>query len=162
MVATTARFSPRTLAILADLLLSCRQSVVWSAEALWSEVADAMSQRDLSDHFDHDDPSADPNATTALMLVEWASRRLWEVEEAPARVADGTYRYCVDCGVGIPLERLRVLPATARCVGCSRGRITRPAPSARTARDPPAHRANHWLDPGHRYGGTSDEGVWRF
>ncbi len=54
------------------------------------------------------------------MLVDRAERRLWEVEEALARVADGTYGYCIDCGTGIPLQRLRALPATETCVGCSR------------------------------------------
>lgn len=118
--ARTARFAPRTLAILVDFLLARRESVARSAEALRSEVADAMSQRDLSDLFDQEDPSADSDATTALMLVEWVSRRLLEVEEVLARVADGTYGYCVDCGTGIPLERLKALSATARCVECSR------------------------------------------
>ncbi len=112
MVATTARtacFAPRNPARLADLLLSRRELVTRSAGALRGEVADAMSQRDLSDLFDHEDPSADPT-----------NPRLWEVEEALARVADGTHGYCADCGIGIPLARLRVLPATARCVGCRR------------------------------------------
>ncbi len=89
-------------------------------EGLRSEVADAFSQRDLSDVFDQGGPSVDSDTTTALTLVARAERRLWEVDEALARVADGTYGYCIDCGTGIPLERLRALPATERCVGCSR------------------------------------------
>ena len=122
MVATTsrnARFAPRTLASLTDLLLTRRASVAACAEALRIEVEDALSERDLSDLLDHDDPSADSDATTALMLAEWVDRRVWEVDEALARIADGTYGYCIDCGGGIPLERLRALPATNRCVGCS-------------------------------------------
>ena len=114
-----ARFAPRTLASLADLLLARRASVAGCAEALRIEVADALSQRDLSDLFDQEDPSADSDATTALTLVEWVERRLWEVDEALARVTDGTYGYCIDCGGGIPFERLRALPATSRCVRCS-------------------------------------------
>ena len=125
MVATTtrttltARFAPRTLASLADILLARRASVARCLGALRIEVADALSQRDLSDLFDHEDPSVDSDATTALMLAEWVERRLWEVDEALARVANGTYGYCLDCGGGIPLERLRALPSTSRCVGCS-------------------------------------------
>ncbi len=118
--ATEARFAPRTLTILTDLLLARRASAARCLEALHREVTDAMSQRDLSDLFDQEEPSVDSDATTALMLVDRAERRLWEVEEALARVADGTYGYCIDCGTGIPLERLRALPATEMCVGCSR------------------------------------------
>jgi len=120
VVATEARFAPRTLTILTDLLLARRASVARCLEALHSEVTDALSQRDLSDLFDQEEPSVDSDATTALMLVARAERRLWEVDEALARVTDGSYGYCIDCGGGIPLERLRALPSTARCVGCSR------------------------------------------
>ena len=120
MAATTARFAPRTLAVLVDLLLARRASVARCAEALRIEAADALSRQDLSDLHEHEDPSVDTDASTALMLGEWVERRLWEVEEALTRVADGKYGYCVSCGGGIPLERLRALPATTNCVECSR------------------------------------------
>ena len=120
MVATTARFAPRTLANLADLLQTRRATVARGAEALRIQAADALNQRDHSDLFDQEDPSVDSGVPTALMLVDRAERRLWEVEQALARVVDGTYGYCIGCGIGIPLERLRALPATATCVGCSR------------------------------------------
>jgi DnaK suppressor protein len=43
---------------------------------------------------------------------------LRELEAARTRIADGTYGVCVDCGDGIPVERLRAQPAAARCVDC--------------------------------------------
>jgi len=125
MAATTARFAPRTLAVLVDLLLARRASVARCAEALRIEAADALSRQDLSDLHEHEDPSVDTDASTALMLGEWVERRLWEVEEALTRVADGKYGYCVSCGGGIPLERLRALPATVNCVECSRRSLYR-------------------------------------
>ncbi|MDH3399284.1 MAG: TraR/DksA C4-type zinc finger protein [Acidimicrobiia bacterium] len=120
MATTTAHFSPKTLANLADLLLARRASAAECAEALRNDVTDALSRRDFSDLFDQNHPSVDADATTALMLVDRAERRVWEVEEALARVADGTYGNCLDCGTRIALKRLRALPAAARCVGCSR------------------------------------------
>lgn len=123
MVATTtrhARFAPRTLAILAELLLTRRATVARGAETLRIEAAGALNQQDLSDLFDHEEPSVDSDVPTALMLLNRAERRLWEVDRALARVADGTHGYCIVCSTGIPLERLRALPATARCVRCSR------------------------------------------
>ncbi len=41
------------------------------------------------------------------------------VEAALARIADGEYGYCVDCGDKITEERLDVLPATPKCQKCA-------------------------------------------
>ena len=40
------------------------------------------------------------------------------IEAAKERVALGSYGVCVDCGVEIPLNRLEVQLAAARCVPC--------------------------------------------
>jgi DnaK suppressor protein len=47
-------------------------------------------------------------------------RELVEVDEALARIADGTYGRCVDCGAEIGKERLAALPQAPRCIGCQR------------------------------------------
>ena len=39
-----------------------------------------------------------------------------QVEAALARIEDGTYGTCVDCGQAIPDARLEVRPEAARCV----------------------------------------------
>jgi len=119
MLVPPTRFASRTLAGLADFLLTRQASISRRAEALRSEVVDALNERDRSDLFDHDDPSVDFDAAAALMLVQRAEQRLWEVDQALARVADGTFGCCAVCGSRIPIERLRVLPATAKCVACS-------------------------------------------
>lgn len=119
MVTTIPRFAPTTTAALVDLLLDRRASIERSLDALRREAADAFSRRDLSDMFDQEDPTTDSDGAALLLLVERAEQRLREVEQAQARVDAGTYGYCTVCGGGIPLERLRALPATARCVTCS-------------------------------------------
>lgn len=43
---------------------------------------------------------------------------LREISAAIARIDDGTYGTCVDCGNDIPLARLQVQPAAARCIEC--------------------------------------------
>lgn len=40
------------------------------------------------------------------------------LEAARARLGDGSYGLCVDCGADIPFERLRAQPAATRCLGC--------------------------------------------
>lgn len=129
MVARTARFTSKTLDALVARLLAHRTVVARCVEVLRSEAAEAVRGRDISDLLDDEDPSADTDVVTQLMLVERAEARLWEVDEALGRVADGTYGYCVGCGAGIPLQRLRALPATANCIECSR------TPSHRVARN---------------------------
>jgi RNA polymerase-binding transcription factor DksA len=45
--------------------------------------------------------------------------QLLEVDSALHRFDARCYGTCLDCGDGIPEERLRAAPATARCVACS-------------------------------------------
>jgi RNA polymerase-binding protein DksA len=129
MVATATRFAAKTEDSLVDLLLSRRDTMARCAEALRSEAAEALSQCDLSDLLDHENPAADSDSATTLALVHRAERRLREVETALDRVAAGTYGYCTICGEGIPLQRLRALPATTTCIDCCRSRS--PDPPAR-------------------------------
>jgi RNA polymerase-binding transcription factor DksA len=113
------RFAPKTLDGLVALLLARRASISRRAEALRREVVEAFGELDRSDLFDHDDPIVDFDAAAALMQMQHLERRLWEVDQALSRVADGSFGYCSACGTGIPMERLRALPAAANCVACS-------------------------------------------
>ncbi|MBI5270971.1 MAG: TraR/DksA family transcriptional regulator [Burkholderiales bacterium] len=40
------------------------------------------------------------------------------IAAAQARLDNGSYGLCVDCGVDIPLPRLQAQPAAARCIDC--------------------------------------------
>jgi RNA polymerase-binding transcription factor DksA len=42
------------------------------------------------------------------------------LEAARARLADGSYEVCAECGGDIGVERLRANPAAVRCVHCQR------------------------------------------
>jgi DnaK suppressor protein len=43
---------------------------------------------------------------------------LQQIGAALARMDEGRYGECVDCGLDIPLPRLQVQPAAGRCVNC--------------------------------------------
>lgn len=43
---------------------------------------------------------------------------LRQVESALSRLDEGAYGNCAECGVAIPLARLRVQPAALRCASC--------------------------------------------
>lgn len=47
-------------------------------------------------------------------------RELTAVEDALARMRDGTYGRCIDCGTAIAAERLEAIPHAARCIACQR------------------------------------------
>lgn len=51
------------------------------------------------------------------MLEHTATQRA-EVEAALARLDDGTWGTCTDCGSEIPAARLEFRPEAARCVAC--------------------------------------------
>jgi len=50
--------------------------------------------------------------------VQAALTQRAEVLAALARIDDGSYGSCVDCGNPVPEPRLEARPATARCVPC--------------------------------------------
>jgi RNA polymerase-binding transcription factor DksA len=52
-------------------------------------------------------------------LLRDARHRLVELDQALARVDDGTYGVCVECGRPISPARLDALPAAPRCIECA-------------------------------------------
>ncbi len=119
MSLSTPRFAPRTLNFLVELLLARRASISRCVENSRSEAIEALSHQDLSDLLDHETPSSDTDAAAVLGLVDWAERRLWEIEQALASIGEASYGYCAICGAEIPLKRLRAMPTTQSCVDCA-------------------------------------------
>ena len=120
MVVATPRFTERTVGALVQGLLVRQAALFHCVESLRLEATEAHRGRDLSDLLDHQDPSADLDTQTTLIFAQRAEDHLREVEQALDRVAAGSYGFCLGCGGGIPLERLRALPAAALCIECRR------------------------------------------
>jgi RNA polymerase-binding protein DksA len=55
-----------------------------------------------------------------LALREKERTQLRRVEEALARLDDGTYGRCLACGTPIALERLEAIPWARHCIECAR------------------------------------------
>jgi DnaK suppressor protein len=55
-----------------------------------------------------------------LALRDRSDNQLMLVDEALARLDDGTFGACVRCGNPIAPERLEALPWAARCIDCQR------------------------------------------
>lgn len=66
----------------------------------------------------NDDGLADAAAEMDVALVMRESQELQDIEAALARMDEGSYGSCVDCGGEIGQARLKAYPAALRCLPC--------------------------------------------
>jgi RNA polymerase-binding protein DksA len=52
------------------------------------------------------------------VMIDRQLKELGDIEAARARVAEGTFGGCIDCGGTIEYERLRAYPPAVRCAEC--------------------------------------------
>ncbi len=86
------------------------------------ELAALRADRGAGGADDEHDPEGTPLSEewSRLMGVrEQANRELAELASARARMVDGTYGVCVDCGKRISPARLEARPTAERCVACA-------------------------------------------
>lgn len=93
------------------LLEAFRRDLADQEREGYAELASEV--RDLGD-----DAAADVLLDSRLLNVQRDAAELREVREALARMDNGGYGVCLDCGREIAAERLRVEPASARCLDC--------------------------------------------
>jgi len=65
-----------------------------------------------------DESVADLIADLGATMVDRQIQEMREIEAARARINDGTYGECIDCGSEIPFERLAAYPTALRDVPC--------------------------------------------
>jgi DnaK suppressor protein len=61
---------------------------------------------------------ADIQEDIEFALLQMKSETLSKIGEALARLEDGSYGYCFECGEEIAEQRLRALPFAVRCKNC--------------------------------------------
>ena len=85
------------------------------AEAVWggkqNEVLDAVESSE-----------ADIQEDIEFALIQMKSETLNKVTDALARLKQGEYGYCFECGEEIAEKRLRALPFAVRCKDCEQAR----------------------------------------
>jgi RNA polymerase-binding protein DksA len=69
-----------------------------------------------------DQSVGDALADLSLAIIDRHVQEIRDIELAQARIKDGTYGACSDCGVAIDIERLRAYATAKRCVVCQRQR----------------------------------------
>lgn len=63
-----------------------------------------------------DESVADEEEDRNLAMIGRDVVELRDIDDALARMADGTYGTCIDCGCEIPLARLHAAPTARRCI----------------------------------------------
>ena len=95
-------------------------------KVLRAELAAKLSEQDnpallgLRNRMEETDDWAVADLETALDVAEVSrdAGELREVEGALARMQDGTYGECQECGQPIPYGRLAAQPGAPRCIAC--------------------------------------------
>jgi RNA polymerase-binding transcription factor DksA len=93
-------------------------------EAYRRTFVDIVESAALSPPDDEHDPEgatiAFERAQVAALLSN-AEQHLLHLDAALARIEDGSFGTCDQCGLPIPEERLAARPATTTCVRCASG-----------------------------------------
>ena len=96
-------------------------------EALLDEVRDALEQSENRQYVGlvervpgdtADQATGEALADLNLAIIDRHVREIRDIEAASARMADGRYGSCVDCGADIGYERLLAYPTAKRCIAC--------------------------------------------
>ena len=97
------------------------------AEERLSEFDDAMTEVRIARSDATADDEHDPEGPT--MTQEWSQRtavladvraELADIDRALARVVDGSYGVCTNCGRRITVARLDARPTAELCIDCAR------------------------------------------
>ncbi|WP_375002589.1 TraR/DksA family transcriptional regulator [Aeromicrobium sp. CTD01-1L150] len=110
------------MAGVARLLAEQRAEAVRRLAALERDVDGIVEASRSSNADDEHDPEG---ATIAFereqlsALVARARQRLVDLDDAAARVTEGTYGRCGSCGTPIAAARLEALPTTQTCRDCA-------------------------------------------
>jgi DnaK suppressor protein len=86
------------------------------------DIVDSASSTTADDEHDPEGATIGFERAQAQALLAQARRRLAEIDTAVARVRDGSYGTCANCGRPIAAERLEARPGATTCIDCARRR----------------------------------------
>jgi RNA polymerase-binding protein DksA len=99
------------------LLRAQREQLLGEVRARIAASGEGLGMANQSKLTD-DDAVADAAAAMDVAMVIRESRELQDIEAALARIGDGSYGVCTDCGEEINRARLKAYPAAERCLPC--------------------------------------------
>lgn len=85
-----------------------------------AEVRSARSDASADDEHDPEGPTMTQEWSQRTAVLADAELELAEVDRALARLADGSYGVCTNCGKPISVARLEARPTATLCIDCAR------------------------------------------
>ncbi len=98
-------------------------------ESLLEEVRDALEKSENQQYVElidrapadsGDEATGDALADLNLAIIDRHVREIRDIEATRARIRDGGFGTCIDCGGDIGFERLLAYPSAKRCFTCQR------------------------------------------
>jgi len=104
---------------LRKILMDRRQEVMKEIDGLLGNRMSDEYQRRVDSAPDVGDQALlDTERVRAISLLEMRNKMRQQIDEALAKLEEGTYGRCADCKVEISEKRLRTVPFARRCVAC--------------------------------------------
>ena len=108
---------------LKQILEDRRREIVSEVQGRIRDVRAEGSTSKVNDVFDAGESSeADIQEDIEFALIQMKAETLQKINEALARLEDGKYGFCFECGDEIAEQRLRALPFAVRCKDCEEAR----------------------------------------
>lgn len=102
-----------------QMLMSKRQEIMKEIEGNLGQSLTEDQQRRLESARDVGDQALmDLERELGISLMEMRNRRRQSIDEALARLQEGTYGICAECGIEISEKRLQAVPFAKLCVEC--------------------------------------------
>jgi DnaK suppressor protein len=100
-----------------------RREIVSEVQGKIRDVRTEGHTSKINDVLDAGESSeADIQEDIEFALIQMKAETLQRINEALARLEDGKYGYCFECGDEIAEQRLRALPFAVRCKDCEEAR----------------------------------------
>jgi DnaK suppressor protein len=104
---------------LRKILMDRRQEVMKEIDGLLGNRMSDEAQRRVDSAPDVGDQALlDTERVRDISLLEMRNKMRQQIDEALAKLEEGTYGRCADCKVEISEKRLRTVPFARRCVAC--------------------------------------------
>ncbi len=105
---------PDLIKAIREILVRQRRQLVSMMQTTQAQMAD--KQTGLADVIDQATEGFEDELALGVLKIEAA--QIEEIVAAIARIDQGSYGLCEDCGKPIPRKRLEVLPFALRCLSC--------------------------------------------
>jgi DnaK suppressor protein len=113
-IATQAFYTDEQLKMFERLLQGQRRELIEDAGKKVTELTD----QDESFADPGDRASWESESTRDLRIRDRERKLVEKIDEALARIVDGTFGECEECGELIGIGRLRARPVTTYCIAC--------------------------------------------